>query len=125
MEPLKCPFCKPYADDIVVKNDLCYARWERHPVNRGHILIIPFRHEPDFFHLTGDERRAILMLADECKVVIDANFGPAGYNIGFNVGGAAGQNTTHCYCHMIPRYHGDVKEIRGGIRSVVPKFGIF
>ncbi len=122
MEPRKCPFCNPYADDIVVKNDLCYARWERHPVSRGHILLIPFRHEPDFFQLTAEERRAILMLADDCKRVIDANFGPEGYNIGFNVGGAAGQTMMHTYCHMIPRYPGDVKEIRGGIRSVVPKF---
>ncbi len=125
MKPIKCPFCKPFADDIVVKNELCYARWERHPVSKGHLLIIPFRHESDFFLLTRDERAEIMMLADECRYIIDENFKPAGYNIGFNVGGAAGQTMMHCHCHMIPRYLGDVKEIRGGIRGVVPRFGTF
>ncbi|MDD4484042.1 MAG: HIT family protein [Methanoregula sp.] len=122
MEPRKCPFCNPYAEDIVVKNDLCYARWDRHPVSKGHILIVPFRHEPDFFFLTNEEREAILALADDCKFVIEKNFRPTGYNIGFNVGGSAGQTAMHTYCHMIPRYPGDVQEIRGGIRAVVPKF---
>ena len=122
MEPRRCPFCNPYADDIVVKNDFCYARWDRHPVSKGHILIVPFRHEPDFFLLTQDERAAILMLADDCKFVIEKNFQPTGYNIGFNIGGAAGQTMMHSYCDMIPRYPGDVKDIKGGIRAVVPKF---
>ncbi len=119
MEP-KCPFCNPFADDIIAKNDLCYARWDRFPVSKGHLLVIPFRHIPDFFSLTSQERLATLELIDECKQVIEEHFRPAGYNIGFNVGEAAGQSIMHCHCHMIPRYAGDVSEVRGGIRGVVP-----
>ena len=120
MEPVKCPFCNPSADESVAKNDLCYARWDCYPVTKGHLLVIPFRHIPDFFSMTGKEREAVLDLVTECKEVIEENFSPAGYNIGFNVGVAAGQTVMHCHCHVIPRYVGDVKEPRGGIRGVVP-----
>jgi diadenosine tetraphosphate (Ap4A) HIT family hydrolase len=90
MEPVKCPFCNPFADEIVARNDLCYARWDRYPVSKGHLLIMPFRHTPDLFSMTAEERLALLALIDECKAVIEENFRPAGYNIGFNIGKAAG-----------------------------------
>jgi len=117
---MKCPFCNPPADEIVAKNNLCYARWDRYPVSKGHLLVIPFRHIPDFFSMTGEEKEAVLALVTECKEVIEENFSPAGYNIGFNVGVAAGQTVMHCHCHVIPRYVGDVPEPRGGVRGVVP-----
>src|SRR5208337_1560037 len=120
MKPGKCPFCNAIAEDIVARNELCYALWDRHPVSRGHLLVVPFRHTPDFFSMTVDERAAVMALITSCKGVIVENFSPAGYNIGFNVGTAAGQTVMHCHCHVIPRYAGDVPDARGGIRGVVP-----
>ena len=117
---MKCPFCDPSPDEIVAKNDLCYARWDRYPVSKGHLLVIPFRHIPDFFSITSEEKEAVLTLVTDCKDVIESEFSPDGYNIGFNVGVAAGQTVMHCHCHVIPRYVGDVKEPRGGVRGVVP-----
>jgi diadenosine tetraphosphate (Ap4A) HIT family hydrolase len=117
---MTCPFCNPLAEDIVVKNDLCYAWWDLYPVSNGHLLVIPFRHTLDFFSMTVEEKQAVLALIDECKGVIEEKFRPAGYNIGFNVGEAAGQTVMHCHCHVIPRYVGDVEEPRGGVRGVVP-----
>jgi diadenosine tetraphosphate (Ap4A) HIT family hydrolase len=118
--PVKCPFCKPFADDIVAKNELCYARWDRYPVSKGHLLLMPYRHTPDFFSLTPEEKRAMLDLIDVCREVIVENFKPDGYNIGMNIGTAAGQTIMHCHCHIIPRYVGDVDRPRGGVRGVVP-----
>lgn len=118
--PMTCPFCNPVADEIVAQNDLCYARWDRYPVSKGHLLVIPFRHTPDYFSMTVEERQAVLALIENCKEVIEEDFKPAGYNIGFNVGVAAGQTVMHCHCHVIPRYVGDVREPRGGVRGVVP-----
>jgi diadenosine tetraphosphate (Ap4A) HIT family hydrolase len=118
--PVTCPFCNPSADEIVAKNDLCYARWDRYPVSKGHLLVIPFRHVADYFSLTVEEKQAVLALVDECKEAIEKNLSPAGYNIGFNVGTAAGQTVMHCHCHVIPRYVGDVRDARGGVRGVVP-----
>jgi diadenosine tetraphosphate (Ap4A) HIT family hydrolase len=117
---MTCPFCNPVADEIVAKNDLCYARWDGYPVSRGHLLVIPFRHVADYFSLTVEEKQAVLALVDECKEVIEENYKPAGYNIGFNVGMAAGQTVMHCHCHVIPRYVGDVRDPKGGVRGVVP-----
>jgi diadenosine tetraphosphate (Ap4A) HIT family hydrolase len=48
---------------------------------------------------------------------------PQGYNIGINVGAAAGQTVAHLHVHVIPRYEGDVPDPRGGVRHVVPGKG--
>jgi diadenosine tetraphosphate (Ap4A) HIT family hydrolase len=120
MAPVRSPFCNPIAEDIVARNELCYALRDRFPVSRGHLLVIPFRHTPDFFSMTVEERAAVMALIASCKGVIEENFSPAGYNIGFNVGTAAGQTVMHCHCHVIPRYVGDVPDARGGVRGVVP-----
>ena len=45
---------------------------------------------------------------------------PAAYNIGMNCGEAAGQTVMHFHCHVIPRYHNDVPDPRGGVRGVIP-----
>jgi len=55
-----CPFCSPADEAIVFRNLLCYARHDRFPISEGHLLIVPFRHEADFFSLTPDERAAAL-----------------------------------------------------------------
>jgi len=114
-----CRFCKPYADDIVAKNNLCYARWDRFPVSKGHLLLMPFRHVPDYFSLTTEEKHAMTDLIDVCIGILNENFQPDGYNIGYNIGAAAGQSVMHCHCHIIPRYRGDTDNPKGGIRRVV------
>ena len=80
---------------------------------------MPFRHTLDFFSMTPEERVALISLIDSCKDVIEAKFFPAGYNIGFNVGEAAGQTVMHCHCHchVIPRYVGDVPDVIKGVRG--------
>ena len=119
-EPARgCPFCRPFGDDIVAKNALCYARWDRFPVNKGHLLIMPFRHVPDYFSLTAEEKQAMVAMIDECRTIIDENFHPDGYNIGYNIGTAAGQTVMHCHCHLIPRYTGDTDNPKGGVRRVI------
>jgi len=45
----QCPFCSPTTEDIVLRNHLCYARYDRYPLSNGHLLIIPLRHVANFF----------------------------------------------------------------------------
>jgi len=71
--PVTCPFCNPAADEMVAKNVFCYARWDRYPVSKGHLLVIPFRHVADYFSRTIDEKHAVLAPVDECKEVIEEN----------------------------------------------------
>jgi len=120
-EAMPCPFCNPAPEDIVVANDLCYARYDIHPVSPGHLLVIPFRHVPNYFDTTDEERMALARLIDDCRVITDRDRHPDGYNIGVNVGEAAGQNVMHVHIHFIPRYRGDAHgEHEGGVRGVLP-----
>jgi len=113
-----CPFCNN--DEPVIKNDLAFARYDKYPVNEGHLLIISYRHVSDYFNLTIEERNAISLLVDEAKILLDKKHNPDGYNIGVNVGEAAGQTVWHVHVHVIPRYYKDIKEPRGGIRRIFP-----
>lgn len=113
-----CPFCS--FDDIVLRNELAYVRFDKHPVNPGHCLIITFRHVADFFATTDDERQAMLALTEAAKQMLDRNFAPQGYNLGINVGKVAGQTVPHVHLHLIPRYAGDTGNPRGGVRGVIP-----
>ena len=60
----------------------------------------------------------MLALSKEVKEIIEKKYHPTGYNVGFNVGLDGGQTVMHCHMHIIPRYHGDVENPRGGIRKV-------
>ncbi len=113
-----CPFCNP--TNSVLENDLAYARFDLYPVNKGHLLIIPKRHFPDFFEATAEERDALLELVDRGKDLLDGLHMPDAYNIGINAGVAAGQTVMHLHVHLIPRYIGDMDDPRGGVRGVIP-----
>jgi len=113
-----CPFC--HAEDILIRNEFAYARYDKYPVNPGHVLLIPFRHVASYFDTTPTERQALITLLDRAKAFIDREFAPAGYNIGINIGETAGQTMPHVHVHLIPRYPGDVANPRGGVRGVIP-----
>jgi len=114
-----CPFC--VAAESVLSNPLALARFDRYPVNPGHLLVHTRRHVATYFEATQAERAALFELIDAGKALHDERFQPAGYNIGINVGAAAGQTIAHLHVHLIPRYPGDVADPRGGVRGVIPE----
>ena len=59
-------------------------------------------------------------MVNKLKAILDEKFKPSGYNIGININESAGQTVPHVHIHLIPRYTGDVKEPRGGVRGVIP-----
>lgn len=81
-------------------------------------MIVPKRHVETLFDATQDELAAINHLLFEVKAKLDQKFQPDGYNVGVNVGLAAGQTVFHLHYHVIPRYVGDVEDPRGGIRRI-------
>jgi diadenosine tetraphosphate (Ap4A) HIT family hydrolase len=93
---------------------------DAYPLSEGHTLIIPRRHEPDFFALSTDEQHDMLQLARQVYETLLDSHHPAGFNVGVNVGEAGGQTVGHAHLHLIPRYEGDVDDPRGGIRWVIP-----
>ena len=117
----ECIFCQVPKDEIVAESDLCLAFYDRYPVSPGHMLIIPKRHVASYFELTEDEVNAMQTMLLEMKDVVQALYKPDGFNIGVNVGEAAGQSIFHVHMHLIPRYTGDVEYPRGGVRGVIPE----
>jgi diadenosine tetraphosphate (Ap4A) HIT family hydrolase len=116
---MTCVFCQ--INDSVLENDLAIAFYDKYPVNKGHLLIIPKRHVEQYFGLTDQERSAIDQLLFEGKKMIDEKYQPDGYNIGINCGETAGQTVFHVHVHLIPRFRGDMKDPSGGVRGVIPE----
>ena len=116
-----CPFCRVEVErEVIASSALSLAFYDGFPVSPGHALIIPKRHVSSFFDLTKEEQSDLFCLADEVKRIVDERYHPDGYNVGINVGEAAGQSIFHVHLHLIPRYKGDVLNPRGGVRGVIP-----
>ena len=114
-----CGLCTPA--DVVLENALAYARYDDNALSQGHVLVIPRRHVQSFFDMTSEEQSAVLGLLNEAQRLIQRKHSPDGYNIGANIGKAAGQSRMHVHVHLIPRYVGDVADPSGGIRRVLAK----
>ena len=117
-----CPFCN-IDREVLASSDLCLAFYDKYPVNRGHVLVIPRRHVGDYFELLEAEIEDAWRLVREVKSLLESEFHPAGFNVGFNVGFAAGQTVDHVHIHIIPRYEGDMEDPTGGVRHVIPGKG--
>ncbi len=134
-----CPFCNLPDDRIVASNDLALAICDNFPVSPGHMLFIPRRHIANWFDATEQEQIAIFKLINQLvgprskvegpkPAIGPATAGkrhkqdkqPDAYNIGINIGPAAGQTVMHLHVHLIPRYEGDTDDPRGGVRWVLP-----
>jgi len=116
-----CPLCvATESRDVLAANDYAVAFLDAYPVSRGHALIVSGRHVADLFDLSVDEQAALWELLSVVKRVLEEQYSPAGYNVGANVGLAAGQTVGHVHIHVIPRYEGDVDDPRGGVRWVLP-----
>jgi diadenosine tetraphosphate (Ap4A) HIT family hydrolase/HKD family nuclease len=115
-----CPFCAVSTDRIFYEGTLTLGIWDGFPVSAGHALVITRRHVPSWFEATPQERIEIVSTIDEVRSSIAAKYQPSGFNIGINVGEAAGQTIFHLHAHVIPRYEGDVPDPRGGVRHVIP-----
>jgi diadenosine tetraphosphate (Ap4A) HIT family hydrolase len=118
-DAMACELCTPA--DVVLENELAYARYDDNALSRGHVLVIPRRHVESFFDMTTEEQSAVLGLLNEAQRLIQRKHSPDGYNIGVNIGKAGGQSRMHVHVHLIPRYVGDVADPSGGIRCVLAK----
>lgn len=116
-----CPFCTLPESRIVEENEHAVLILDGFPVSPGHSLIIPKRHVGSFFEVSAQERAALFELLDRAQVLATDHHCPDGFNIGINDGAAAGQTVPHLHIHLIPRYHGDLPDPRGGVRWIIPQ----
>lgn len=116
-----CQFCDIRDRNIKFEDTLSVVVEDKFPVTRGHLLIIPRRHEADYFRLGSAEFRSCTVLLGQSRSWLsDNDKSIVGFNVGINSGEAAGQSIMHCHIHLIPRREGDSPNPRGGVRAVVP-----
>ncbi len=118
---MSCVFCDRVASgDVMVANELAAAFHDAFPLSPGHTLVVPRRHEADYFALTVEELAAMWRLVGLARERLQREQTPDGWNLGVNVGAAGGQTVGHAHIHLIPRHAGDVDDPRGGIRWIIP-----
>ena len=128
-----CPFCRIVeGGDFIADNSLAVAFYDAYPLNEGHALIIPRRHQAGLFDLSQHERQALFSLLDDVQRVVSERHPAHGYNVGVNVGVAGGQTVPHVHLHLIPRLHPDTDPLgdgsfdpRGGVRWVIPENAVY
>jgi ATP adenylyltransferase len=100
------------ADDerhrVVDRGERCLTLLNAFPYASGHLLIAPMRHVAAFEELEAIERHELTDLADRAVRALKAAMAPDGFNIGLNLGAAAGAGLPgHLHLHVVPRWSGD------------------
>ena len=92
---------------IVHRAAKSYLVLNRFPYNPGHLLAVPFREVTGLEELTSAESSSLMAEIVFAKKLLTAALKPDGFNIGFNLGSAAGGSIAHLHAHIVPRWNGD------------------
>jgi ATP adenylyltransferase len=109
-----CIFCIALSqtDDaanlILYRGQKAFMILNRFPYTSGHLMIVPFDHQPSLELLDSETRAEIMELAAQAIRIIQVVYRPEGYNLGVNIGEVAGAGITdHVHLHVVPRWAGD------------------
>jgi len=109
-----CVFCEALGagDDwarlVLHRGEHAFVILNRYPYTAGHLMVVPNRHVAALEDLTVAEGQELWALAIRAKGTLDAEFRPEGYNVGLNLGPAAGAGVKdHLHLHVVPRWVGD------------------
>ena len=132
----ECPFCRIVAGtspaEVVHADAGALAFLDGAPSARGHVLVVPRVHAPTLLDLPDGEVGALFRTVKTVQRKVEAALRPAGFNVGWNHGHAAGQRVGHLHVHVLPRYadgglgvqalgagghRGDLAQIAAAIRA--------
>jgi len=86
----------------------CFCMLNCWPYNNGHMMVAPLAHKADLNDLSDDELLEQMRLLRRCRQNLAAVIKPAGFNVGLNLGRAAGAGVVgHLHWHIVPRWDGD------------------
>jgi ATP adenylyltransferase len=110
----ECIFCaKPGEDDdeanlIVHRGDRCFVILNLFPYTNGHLMIAPFDHIGAIQDLPAETTAEMMALAQRAISILEGEYAPHGFNVGFNQGRVAGAGVEHhIHMHVVPRWGGD------------------
>ena len=124
-----CVFCIAQAmtdgeeNLIVYRGARAYVILNRYPYTGGHLMVVSFDHKPNLEELDSETRAEMMELASRCTTILNKLYKPHGFNMGANIGEAAGAGVReHVHIHIVPRWKGDTNFMSslGGTR-VLPE----
>lgn len=93
---------------IVYRGTQAFVMLNRFPYTSGHLMIVPNEHQPSLELLSVSSRADLMDLSARAIEVLNAIYSPQGYNLGMNIGSAAGAGISeHVHLHVVPRWAGD------------------
>ncbi|HTP43795.1 MAG TPA: HIT domain-containing protein [Candidatus Acidoferrum sp.] len=109
-----CIFCDAVAanDDaktqIVHRGTSCFVILNRYPYTSGHVMVVPYAHVADLGAADPEMLSEMMRIAQRVQEALQKIYRPDGYNLGMNLGRAAGAGVTgHLHMHVLPRWAGD------------------
>lgn len=109
-----CILCEKYRDNkdeenlILLRGRSCYVLLNLFPYNPGHLMIVPYQHRPSLEEVDATTLAEMMELLTESIRWLRTAMAPAGFNIGINIGHAAGAGLAdHLHMHVVPRWEGD------------------
>ena len=93
---------------IAFRGQYAYVILNRYPYTSGHLMVIPFLHKPGLEELDSEIRAEMMELTARCMTVLRSIYNPQAFNMGANIGEAAGAGIKeHVHIHIVPRWAGD------------------
>ena len=113
-KPSGCIFClkdhgaKDRENLVLYRTPFSFVMLNRYPYSNGHLLVAPYRHVADLDGLADEEMLDLFQLVSVSCKILKAAASPEGFNIGMNLGKAAGAGVEeHLHVHIVPRWNGD------------------
>ena len=93
---------------VIARGQQCFVMLNAFPYNSGHVLVSPYEHVADLAELEAGVHHELMDLIVKTKTVLKNVMYPDGFNVGFNLGSAAGAGVEeHLHGHIVPRWEGD------------------
>jgi ATP adenylyltransferase len=112
-----CVFCAkvPYTDEakeqaeyVVARSKFVFVVLNRYPYNNGHTMVIPYEHVASIENLSTEALTDMMLAVTHTIAVLRKVYNPHAFNVGANLGGAAGAGIAqHVHMHIVPRWSGD------------------
>lgn len=110
----RCIFCSalelPDGDEnlIIARGRLSFVILNRYPYTSGHLMVVPYQHTSSMEELPVETGADMFALIQRSMAVLREVYVPDGYNLGANIGAAAGAGVAeHVHIHVVPRWGGD------------------
>jgi ATP adenylyltransferase len=114
-EPEGCVFCAIAGDPENDETNFVLHRAQHgfvllnlYPYISGHLMIVPYLHTSEFDSVPKEITDELMDLAKPSHTALREDYSPAGFNLGMNLGKAAGAGIAeHKHNHLLPRWSGD------------------